>query len=120
MLGLFKKKGPTIEERLAVLEEQKAEAEREVIVLRQKLDEHEAKRTGIEPWVEIVGESIDPVKGIEIKLDWNQSFIKYLVENGIEGDDEEIIVQKWLALLYQNLFHKLEDKNSDKTDTPYI
>lgn len=126
MFNWFKKKekGPTIEQRLATLEanlkaEQtaKEEAYKELSVLREKQKDFEDKHNSTEPWIEVVGESIDPVRGIEIRLDWNDAFIQYLKDNGITGRDEETAVQKYIAFLYQDLIDKLEQhsiNNSDK------
>ena len=125
-----KKKGLSIEQRLDQLEhqltvekedKQKLEAElteatAELTVLREKHQEYEDRRNSPEPWVEVIGESIDPVRGIEIKLDWNDAFIQYLKENGITAKDEDTAVQKWLAFLYQDLMDKFEQKIVDNSD----
>lgn len=125
-----KPKKPTVEERLALLEENiekermaKEEAEQqlhtaqaELTILREQSAQYESKRNSPEPWVEVTGESIDPVKGIEIRLDWNEAFIQYLKENGITAKDEDMAVQKWLALLYQDLIEKFESKILDNKD----
>lgn len=132
MFGLFKKKptGPTVEERLNALEaklqeetnaklqlEQELEtASSELTVLREQVKEHEDKKNSPEPWVEVIGESIDPVRGIQIKLDWNDAFIQYLKENGITGKDEDTAIQKWLALLYHDLINNLEQRIIDNSD----
>jgi hypothetical protein len=102
-------------------EKQAVEAElstvkEEVGVFRSQAAEDEARRTGTEPWVEIKSESVDPVKGIQIELDWNPAFIQYLKEAGIKARDEETIVQKWLAFLYQDLIDKLEKQVIDNSD----
>lgn len=60
------------------------------------------------PWVNIVGEEIDAKKGIKIELDWNDAFIQYLINAGITGPSDEVIVQKWLAMLYKNLMENME------------
>lgn len=132
-MGWFKKskKELSIESRLDQLEHQLMaekedkqklsheleEATEELTFLRKIHEDHELKRNSPEPWVEVIGESIDPVKGIEIKLDWNDAFIQYLKENGITAKDEDTAVQKWLAYLYEDLISKFEQKvieNSDK------
>lgn len=61
-----------------------------------------------EPWVEIKGSKVDPVKGIQIELDWNSEFIKYLQQAGIDGPSEDVIIQKWLAFLYNDMATDLE------------
>ncbi|MGZ8924404.1 MAG: hypothetical protein ACXW2E_00840 [Nitrososphaeraceae archaeon] len=110
-----------------MLETERAEKEQlisELRLVREQTDINNKKRTSIDPWVEVIGESVDPVKGIEIKLDWNDAFIQYLKENGITAKDDDTAVQKWLAFLYQDLIEKFEQKiinNSDIiTDSEYI
>ena len=64
-----------------------------------------------QPWVTIIGESINPEKGIKIELDWNDAFVKYLKANGYNGSDEETVVGKWLVHLYKHLADKMTDSN---------
>jgi hypothetical protein len=92
----------------------------EVGVFRQQAAEDEARRNSPEPWVEIKSESVDPVKGIQIELDWNEAFIQYLKDAGIKARDEETAVQKWLAFLYQDLIEKLEKQVIDNSDKPRV
>lgn len=127
---LNRKKKISIEDRLAALEENLAaekqakevietqlqEANNELLVLREQHQQYEDKRNSTEPWIEVIGESIDPVRGIEIKLDWNDAFIQYLKENGITGKDEDTAVQKYITFLYQDLVEKLEQKSIDNSD----
>lgn len=102
------------------LETQLETVKEEVGVFRQQAAEDEARRNGPEPWVEIKSESVDPVKGIQIELDWNGAFIQYLKEAGLKGRDEETIVQKWIAFLYQDLIEKLEKQVIDNSDKPRV
>lgn len=140
LFNWFKKKEqtPSISDRLVLLEsrlEAEQQAKRlaednleavnsELVMLREVKKEHEDKKNSPEPWVEVIGESIDPVKGIEIRLDWNDAFIQYLKENGITSKDEDASVQKWLAFLYQDLMEKFEqriiDKSDRKTESDYL
>lgn len=62
-------------------------------------EEREKKRLSAEPWVEVIGEKIDSDGRIELQLDWNAAFIKYLKLNGFRGQTDEILVQTWLAAL---------------------
>lgn len=112
-----------LNEQRVVLEQQRAELIAETVTLESELETHrtkaaedEARRNGTEPWVEIKSERIDPVKGIQIELDWNDAFIQYLKESGITGRDEETVVQKWIAFLYQDLLEKLEQQVIDNSD----
>lgn len=137
MFNLWKSKkvkSLTLEERLAALEsnvetervarqeveDKLAKANQELSILRETAKEHEEKKNSSDPWVEVVGESIDPVRGIEIRLDWNAAFIQYLKENGITGRDEDTAVQKWLAFLYQDMVETLEQKAIDNSDIPKV
>jgi len=72
--------------------------------------------TSTEPWVEIKSDRIDPIKGLVIELDWNDAFIQYLKDNGITGRDPETAVQKWIAMLYQNILGELEEIAIEKTE----
>lgn len=88
-----------------------------------KLNEFEKKEQQIldiknssEPWVNITSENIDSKKGIEIGLDWNSAFILYLEESGIQGRNEDEVVQKWLAMLYQQLASEFEQQVIDNSD----
>ena len=98
------------------IEHELVEATSELTILREKQKKYDDKRNSPEPWVEVIGESIDPIKGIEIRLDWNEAFIQYLKENGITGSDEDVAVQKWLAFLYADLMEKMEQKIVDNSD----
>lgn len=103
----------------AKLEEDLAKTSAELNVFRTQEAEDEARRNSAEPWVEIKSDGIDEVKGIQIELDWNEAFIQYLKEAGIKGPNEDAIVQKWIAFLYQDLIERLEDEaiNNDSRGT---
>lgn len=102
------------------IEHELVEATSELTILREKQKKYDDKRNSPEPWVEVIGESIDPIKGIEIRLDWNEAFIQYLKENGITGSDEDVAVQKWLAFLYADLMEKIEQKIVDNSDKKIV
>lgn len=92
------------------------QTEEELEVLKAREAEEEAKRNGTEPWVVVRSAHTDPVKGIQIELDWNDAFVQYLRDSGIQGRDDETVVQKWLAFLYEDLVEKLEDQVVNTTD----
>lgn len=60
-------------------------------------------KDGDEPWVDIKGVVDDPHKGIQIELDWNDAFVRYLRDNGLNAANDEAIVQLWLAMLHQDM-----------------
>ena len=75
----------------------------EVIESIEKKKQQEIEERDKEPWVDINGIVEDPKHGIKVDLDWNDAFIEYLRENGIQGTDDEVVVQKWITLLYRDL-----------------
>lgn len=101
-------------------EEKLKEAEQEVGMFRSQAAEDDAKRNGIEPWIEIKSADFDPVKGIHIELDWNVAFVQYLKDSGFKARDDETVVQKWLAFLYEDLISRLEQKVIDNSDKPRV
>jgi hypothetical protein len=128
---LRKKKGPTIEERMEQLaksnqeiqslvtnvaaEKQALEAENknikeELKILREQTAANASKKDSNEPWIDIMSEGVDPVRGIVIGLDWNDAMIQYLKENGITGTSDEDAIRKYIAYLYEDLVQKLEFK----------
>ena len=100
-------------ERLA---EQLVEAEEQLEMYRSKEASDDAIRSSTEPWVEVKSTKLDPIKGIQIELDWNDAFVQYLKDNGLQGRDDDTIVQKWLAMLYENLINGLETQSIDNSD----
>jgi hypothetical protein len=72
------------------------------------------KQTSLEPWVQIIGDSVDPDRGIKIELDWNPAFVTYLKNSGYSGTSDEAIVQKWLAHLYKHVIEKLSDTQTNE------
>lgn len=101
-------------------EQQLAQANQELSVFRDKQAADEARRNSKDPWVEIRSADYNEARGIHIELDWNDAFIVYLKESGIKGKTDEEIVQKWLAMMYQHLVEKLEEKvidDKEKTGT---
>lgn len=106
------------EETDRLLSEQKAAAELQahedaVCAAAEQKAAEELKR--ITPWVEIKSADYDVVKGFRIELDWNQAFVEQLRDGGIQGRDDDAIVQKWIAMLYQDLAEELEQKVVDST-----
>ena len=73
------------------------------------------KKNGITPWVDVHSAEFDPEKGVQVELDWNTAFISYLRQNGITGKTEELVIQKWLALLYDDLLSKIEVESVEES-----
>jgi hypothetical protein len=101
-----------------VAEEQQAkqQLDEQLQVFRKKEEQDKAKYDSKDPWVEIRSADFSDVRGFRIELDWNDAFIEHLKGSGIKGANEEEIIQKWLAFLYQNLIERLEAKSIDRKD----
>lgn len=103
--------------RLAVLIDQKHTAHREetaeaLISARAELraeadelfrkalaDDREKRLNSTDPFVEIVSQNFSEEGGVQLRLDWNPAFIRYLKANGVTGPTDESIVDNWLKSL---------------------
>lgn len=58
-----------------------------------------------EPFVRVVQVSFDKDKPSDgyFELDWNQHFVKKLIEAGYTGQSEEEIVDQWFTALCRNI-----------------
>ena len=71
-------------------------------IAREKL---EADKKG-EPWVKVLELNLnpdDPSRGF-IELDWNNDFVRYLRENGYDGENDETVVDEWLMDLCKSIY----------------
>ena len=55
-----------------------------------------------EPYLNVVHGSIGKDNQINVKLDWNDSFINSLKAQGFEGDDEDDLIRAYLAVVSSN------------------
>jgi hypothetical protein len=69
-----------------------------------------------EPWVDFVGNVRDMKEGQRLEMDWNDAFIKYLRDNGIDGVDDEQVVQKYISLLLRDMTDQFEDRYANDSD----
>lgn len=106
----------TLQDERKKLVEERNDLNEQLGVYRKREEADKAKYESKEPWVEIRSADFNEARGVRIELDWNDAFIEHLKESGIKGANEEEIVQKWLAFLYQNLIERLEAKAIDRKD----
>jgi hypothetical protein len=97
---------------LAELKDDDARRREELLLEREQnkktQDEYVAKmKLSTDPWVEVMADVKDS-NGLGVRLEWNDAFIAFLKENGINGTDQEQIVQKYIALLLRDTADKLE------------
>jgi hypothetical protein len=55
-----------------------------------------------EPWIDINGRATEDGR-IELKADWNDAFIDFLRMQGLDGANEEVIVQQYIAIMHRQL-----------------
>ncbi|KKL80334.1 hypothetical protein LCGC14_2005790 [marine sediment metagenome] len=71
-------------------------------------EESDKFRDSKEPWVTIIGDTISE-EGIQLALDWNDAFVKYLKTQGVTGADDTQVVQHWLAMISRQAADKLSE-----------
>lgn len=71
------------------------------------LERHKLK-TSDDPWIDIIGSDVDPTKGLQLTMDWNDAFIEQLRAQGYKGTTEQALVAQYLLVLSNNM--KGEDK----------
>lgn len=91
-------------------------SDEELSVLRTKEAEANEKHSSVEPWIEIKSDGIDPIKGMVIECDWNPAFIQFLKENGITSKDENVAVQKYIAMLYADIVEQMDQQIIEDSD----
>lgn len=74
-----------------------------------RTDPLKAQREGTDPWVAVLSSAVDPTRGLQIELDWNDAFVAYLRQNGLTGKDDRTVIHKWLSQLSQEMSSTLED-----------
>lgn len=89
-------------------------AERERVKKTQ--DEYiERMKLSTDPWVEVIADVKDS-NGLGVRLEWNDAFINYLKENGINGTDQEQVIQKYIALLLRDAADKMEGETKGNSE----
>ncbi|MCK9369607.1 hypothetical protein M0R04_06840 [Candidatus Dojkabacteria bacterium] len=111
----YKNESNVLAKNVETLKKELETANAEIDALKEKAKE-EDHQTSTEPWFELVGQSIDPIKGLQFRSDWNPAMIQYLKENGIVDKDEDLVIQKFIAFLYQDLIEKFEQRVIDNSD----
>lgn len=73
-----------------------SDKETKVTEINNKYDKEEATEAK-EPWVNVIKMGIDPENVVQgyFELDWNDEFVQYLMSQGIAGDSDEDVVNKW-------------------------
>lgn len=79
--------------------EQKKQAELKELFKASIQEDRDKRYKSNEPYVEVISSHYDDDQGIQLRLDWNPAFIKYLKRHGIPGNSEDEIVSFWLRRL---------------------
>ena len=103
--------GQDIETKLAVAKadqdnairsvEERLEAKAQELFQKALEADREKRYKSEEPFVEIVSQDFTEEGGVQLRLDWNPAFIRYLKANGVIGPTDEAIVDNWLKSLSQ-------------------
>lgn len=100
----------------AIAEEQKKLQEQEMKILKQKDPKEYATRRK-EPWINVLDMKVnkDNIRNGFFELDWNEYFIKELIDNGygVKNDPDEEIVDRWFRDI---VYGMLEEEGIDATD----
>ncbi len=62
-----------------------------------------------DPWVDIIG-WVRTDEGVKTELDWNVAFVDYLRGEGVNGIDDEEVVQKWVTLLLRDMADRMDER----------
>lgn len=116
-LGDLEKQVRAIAEAKIELGEELEKTQTQLREYQEKEQEENDRRSSAVPWVEIKSANFNETTGIQIELDWNDAFVSYLRDNGITGATEELIVQKWLAFLYDDLVVRIEEASTKDSIT---
>ena len=88
-------------------EEEKAKFEKEKLEFLKKKDPKEYATRRKEPWVNVIDVKVNEenVRNGFFELDWNEYFIKQLIEAGygVDNDPEEEIVDRWFRDIVYNM-----------------
>lgn len=88
---------------LAARREEEAKAREEYVKKMQESSD---------PWVDIRG-WVETKEGVKVELDWNDAFVAYLRTNGITGDSDDQVVQKWVAMLMADMAERVTEGKGD-------
>jgi hypothetical protein len=101
--------------RLSVLEQEAVVAAQEAVVAAQEAVVAAQAAEVVEasePLVTLTGSDIDSDGKVKIALDWNDGFIDQLRASGYQGTTDEVVVQKWLVHLANDINEKLTHTSS--------
>ncbi len=69
-----------------------------------------------EPWCEMDSKVRDTEHGSRVQMEWNDAFIVYLKEAGLQGSDDEQLIQQYLTLLLRDTVDKYEERYAKDSD----
>lgn len=102
------------ETKAAQADEKIAAQQAEIDSFKAAKEAEELRKNGKDPYVEIRSADYNAERGIQIELDWNDAFIALLRENGINGKTDDIIIQKWLSVLYDDLISRIDSASIEE------
>lgn len=94
-------------------------------LLQQKIGELESLRKEhpdmkaegvLDPWMIIEANGENTLKGLKIKIDWNEAMVQHMKDKGHNIRDENVLMQHFLVQLYEHVIQLLEWKSVDESD----
>jgi len=103
------------------MKEDKVYEEKEREIRREQEDMERANYVAMmkesdEPWCEMDSRVRDTDKGSRVKMDWNDAWIVYLKQAGLQGADDEQIMQQYLTLMLRDHVDKYEERYEKDSD----
>jgi len=103
------------------MKEKKVYEEKERDIRREQEDMERANYVAMmkesdEPWCEMDSKVRDTDKGSRVKMDWNDAWIVYLKQAGLQGADDEQIMQQYLTLMLRDHVDKYEERYANDSE----
>ena len=97
---IFRKDITTAHESISDLSSLIRDMNQQISELRTTVDELNHlrdRKDSNEPWFEFVGGDVNPEHGLELRLDWNDAFIKQLGLQGYLGTSDDELIAQYIA-----------------------
>ena len=103
------------------MKEKKVYEEKERDIRREQEDMDRANyiakmKASDEPWCEMDSKVRDTEHGSRVQMEWNDAFIVYLKQAGLQGSDDEQLIQQYLTLLLRDTVDKYEERYEKDSD----
>lgn len=70
----------------------------------------------LEPWMIIEVRGENALKGLPVRIDWNEAMIQHMRDKGYTYKNEDSMIQNFVAQLYEHVIMTIEEKVIDDSD----